>query len=581
MTGKLKVLLFGTHPNCYNGYCLVTYNIAKELAKKDDIELTIFAFQNFYMNQQHIKEREIPSNVYIYDAFANENPKGLGFGFEQVKDIVSMIEPDICVLYNDMVVVSTIMSKLKEIPNPTFKTMVYIDQVYLYQKNDYVKLLNESADYVLCFTPYWEEIAKGIGITKPTGFLQHGFDPLVNYPIPKMLARQYFGLKKDDFIIMNLNRNQPRKRWDICLQAFAEVVSRHINEPIKLLIATAVQGAWNLMEVYERELKKRGITLEDGMKHIILIDNPQQLSDEDVNILYNVANIGINTCDGEGFGLCNFQQAAIGIPQIVPNIGGFLDFFNKERAAVIEPKFNLYIDSGRDGVGGESQICHWEDFANALDNMYSNYEDATQMAQRARKYIIENYRWKDICDKFHKQLLEVCNKPEKNAPVNISMKLIEQWENELKENTTEVVETSVKPSVETSVETSVKPSVETSVKPSVETSVEPSVETSVKPSVETSVKPSVETSVKPSVETSVEDIEKIDFKEDSDEDEIIVPLKKRGVVKKTNKVEGKKKVTSEQTESLDKESLLALREKIDKLLVETSSKNKKTVKKKK
>lgn len=557
MTGKLKVLLFGTHPNCYNGYCLITYNIAKELAKKDDIELTIFAFQNFYMNQQHIKEREIPSNVYIYDAFANENPKGLGFGFEQVKDIVSMIEPDICVLYNDMVVVSTIMSKLKEIPNPTFKTMVYIDQVYLYQKNDYVKLLNESADYVLCFTPYWEEIAKGIGITKPTGFLQHGFDPLVNYPIPKMLARQYFGLKKDDFIIMNLNRNQPRKRWDICLQAFAEVVSRHINEPIKLLIATAVQGAWNLMEVYERELKKRGITLEDGMKHIILIDNPQQLSDEDVNILYNVANIGINTCDGEGFGLCNFQQAAIGIPQIVPNIGGFLDFFNKERAAVIEPKFNLYIDSGRDGVGGESQICHWEDFANALDNMYSNYEDATQMAQRARKYIIENYRWKDICDKFHKQLLEVCNKSEKNAPVNISMKLIEQWENELKENKFKENKTS-------DVETAVVD----------------------KADVETVVvdKSGVDTVVvdKSGVDTKVdEDIEKIDFKEDSDEDEIIVPLKKRGVVKKTNKVEGKKKVTSGQTESLDKESLLALREKIDKLLVETSSKNKKTVKKKK
>lgn len=536
MAGKTKVLFFGTHPSCYNGYCLITYNIAKELAKKDDIELTIYAFQNFYLNQQHIREREIPSNVYIYDAFANENPRGLGFGFDQVKDVVSMIEPDICVLYNDMVVVSNIMNKLKEIPNPTFKTMVYIDQVYLYQKNEYVKLLNESADYVLCFTPYWEEIARGIGIIKPTGFLQHGFDPLVNYPIPKMLARQYFGLKKDDFIIMNLNRNQPRKRWDICLQAFAEVVSRHLNEPIKLLIATAVQGAWNLMEVYERELKKRGITLEEGMKHIILIDNPQQLSDEDVNILYNVANVGINTCDGEGFGLCNFQQAAIGIPQIVPHIGGFLDFFNKERAAVIEPKFSLYIDSGRDGVGGESQLCHWEDFANALDNIYSNYDDALQMAQRARKYIIENYRWKDIGDKFHKQLLDVCKVSEQkkaDAPANISMKLIEQWEKELKENT-------------------------------------------------------------PIVKIE-EVVEKIDIKEES-EDEIIVPIKKRVVKKEPvkkedayikkkeetkarlkSKLEEKRKTT--ETDNLDKDSLLALREKIDKLLVESAPK--KQVKKKK
>jgi len=29
---------------------------------------------------------------------------------------------------------------------------------------------------------------------------------------------------------------------------------------------------------------------------------------------YIIADIGINTCDGEGFGLCNFEQAGIGIP---------------------------------------------------------------------------------------------------------------------------------------------------------------------------------------------------------------------------------------------------------------------------
>jgi hypothetical protein len=30
----------------------------------------------------------------------------------------------------------------------------------------------------------------------------------------------------------------------------------------------------------------------------------------------------------EGFGLCNFEHAALGIPQVVPRIGGFLDFFD-------------------------------------------------------------------------------------------------------------------------------------------------------------------------------------------------------------------------------------------------------------
>jgi len=287
---------------------------------------------------------------------------------------------------------------------------------------------------VLCFTPYWEGIAKDIGIKRPTGYLQHGFDPYVHYPIPKKLARQHFGLKADDYIIMNLNRNQPRKRWDVCLTAFAEVVSRHLDEPIKLLIATALTGAWSLIEVYERELKKRGITLEEGMKHIIVIDNPQQLSDEDVNILYNVANLGINTCDGEGFGLCNFQQAAIGIPQVVPEIGGFLDFFNSERAALVKPKFNLYIDSGRDGVGGESQICDWADFADAIDSMYSNQDEADKKAEASRKFILENYKWKDIGDKFYDIIRELCPVAKETIPVpeeDISLEQLKAWDKEL------------------------------------------------------------------------------------------------------------------------------------------------------
>lgn len=427
-----KVLFFGTHPSCYNGYCIVTYNLAKELAIRNDITMTLYAFQNFYSNAAHNKERELPPNVYIYDASANENPKSLGFGFDQVPSVVSGIEPDVCVIYNDMVVVSNIISKLVSIPDRKFKIIVYIDQVYLYQKAEYIKLLNEHSDYVLCFTPYWEGIAKEIGITKPTGFLRHGFDPYVHYPIPKHLARQHFGLKQEDFIIMNLNRNQPRKRWDVCLTAFAEVVSRHSDEPIKLLIATALNGAWNLLEIYERELKKRGVSLEEGMKHIIVIDNPQQLTDEDVNILYNVANIGINTCDGEGFGLCNFQQAAIGIPQIVPKIGGFLDFFTEDRSSLILPKFNLYIDSGRDGVGGESQICEWMDFADAIDVMYGNKEDAIKKAEEARKYIIENYKWKDIGDKFYDIVRELCPVPVPGeVEESVSLDQLEKWDKEL------------------------------------------------------------------------------------------------------------------------------------------------------
>lgn len=424
-----RVLFFGTHPYCYNGYCVVTHNLAKELAKKPDIQLTIYGFQNFYNNPKHMKEREIPRNVYVYDAHANETPKQMGFGFDQIPEFVAMNKPDVCVIYNDMVVVSNVLNKLKEArsampaPHNQFKVMVYIDQVYLHQKQEYIKRLNEDADYVLAFTPYWEGVAKELGITKPTGYLQHGFDPRVHFPVPKPLARQYFGLKKDDFIVLNLNRNQPRKRWDTCLQAYADFVSRHMVEPVKLLIATATTGAWNLLEIYERELKKRGFTLEEGMRHIILIDNPQQLADEDINILYNVADVGINTCDGEGFGLCNFEQAAIGTPQIVPHIGGFRDFFDEDNAMLVTPKLTFYIDSGRDGVGGEAQMCDWRDFSAALEKYYTDAKLRESHGLACRRRILRDYRWADLGERFYKQIKDTVGPASTSLPPSIPLNI--------------------------------------------------------------------------------------------------------------------------------------------------------------
>ncbi len=404
----MRVLFCGTHPYSTNGYSYVTIELAKEIAKRKDVKYSVFGFQNFgNTSEDHKNARKWPTNVFVYDAFANENPRQMGFGFDQIADFVTLNKPDVVVIYNDAIVVTNILEKLKTIKDRKFKIIVYFDQVYLHQKKEHIKKINDEADLVLAFTPYWEENMKKIGVSKPTDYLCHGFDKMVHYPVPKRLARQYFGLRPDDFIVMNLNRNQPRKRWDTCLQAWAEIVSRHIEEPIKLLIATAVNGAWNLIEVYERELGKRGLTLEQGMKHIVLIDNPQQLSDEEINILYNVADVGINTCDGEGFGLCNFQQAAIGIPQIIPYLGGFKQFFTKDNSLLVEPKFSFYVDASRDGVGGEALLCDWQDFADAIDLYYSDDDLRKSHGEICRRTFPEEYSWDKIEDRYYRILKRV------------------------------------------------------------------------------------------------------------------------------------------------------------------------------
>jgi glycosyltransferase involved in cell wall biosynthesis len=407
MSSKCRVLLFSTSFWQFNGYSSVGYELMKRWSKNDDLEITHWAFQNFYNNNNHKKNRQLPDNIQIYDAYANEKTKSLGFGFDEVTDFVTMNKPDVCIIYNDMVVVTNIINGLIKVPNRKFKIIVYMDQVYLCQKKEAIQVLNQYADFVVTFTPYWEQIAKQQGLTTSTDWVRHGFNPEIYYPVPQKLARLYFNLNQNDFIILNLNRNQPRKRWDLTMMAFAEVVSRHLEDPIKLLIGTSVSGSWNLLEIYEKELRKHGVSLEIGMKHIIMIDNPQQLSDEEINILYNTSDIHISTVDGEGIGLCSLQSAAIGKGQIAPFIGGHRDFLNKDCAILIEPKVQFYQTNQSDGVGGCAEICHHIDFSDAIENYYTNPEMSKVHGKIARDKILKDYKWDDIAQKFSDIIFKV------------------------------------------------------------------------------------------------------------------------------------------------------------------------------
>lgn len=426
LNAMLRVALFGTHPRQYNGYSKVVYELAQRLGvdSADDMSLYVFGFQNFYPEDNH--RRDVSPNVSVFDAFAEETPRQQGFGINAVKTFVEMCRPHVAVVYNDMAVLSAVINELRESPlRPTFKIIAYIDQVYPFQKRSFIQMINTHVDAAFLFTPGWRKCIQEQGLAVPCHCLPHGINVNTYFPIPTHVARRYFGLDPSDFIVMNLNRNQPRKRWDTCLKALAEIVHRQPESRIKLLVATQMTGAWDLVEMYERELKKRGLTLQQGMRHLIQVDAPQRLSDVETNILYNVADIGINTCDGEGFGLCNFEQAAIGIPQVVAAVGAFVELFDDECARLIQPRVAYYVDSSRDVVGGEAFLCDYADFADAIEEYYADPELKRRHGQNARDRLTRRYRWETIARHFsnvvHNIATKTTSSPE--TPVQTSVSL--------------------------------------------------------------------------------------------------------------------------------------------------------------
>lgn len=413
-----KVVVCGTHPKQYNGYSKVVYHLCKELSKHSDVELYVFGFQNIHNDAKrdviHSRERDLSYIKEVYDVLANESPRANGFGESLIVDYLNRVKPDIVIIYNDLVVISSLVNKIREIENRSFKVVPYIDIVYPNQKNNMFSFIANNIDGAFVFSEYWKsEIQVHMPESVKLHVVKHGFDTSMYYPIPKRVARLYFGISPSTFVILNLNRNQVRKRWDICIMAYVRFIKNHMNDDVKLMIATDLTGGWDLVDLMTSECRKAGISLDDFTKHLVVIDNAQRITDRDINVMYNVSDIGINTCDGEGFGLCNFEQAGIGAPQVVPKVGGFMDFFNSSNSVSIKPQWSYYSDSSRDSVSGEAHVCSVQDFADGLEYYYNNRSTIKAHGEKARANICSNYTWKSQTDKMYDVICSYC--PEKES----------------------------------------------------------------------------------------------------------------------------------------------------------------------
>ena len=392
---KLKFLLVSTHMHQFTGYSKVSHNMILELSKKPWLKMTHFGFQK--MPQVPPGYRPYPTNVDVYDAAEGEKPFQQGFGYAQLPDFIRRKEPNVVMIYNDLSVVSRFLEEIRKSGIPrNFKIWVYCDQVYNTQLQPFLDILNRDADLVFAFTPFWKKCLKEQGITRPMDVILHGYDKDKFFPVPRELARKQMNLSMDRFIILNLNRNQPRKRYDILIMAFVELVVKYPTKPIYLfcICDKGEKGGWDLFGLYKRELMLRKVPIEQYADRLMVSSVDMTFRDEDINMFYNVANIGINTADGEGFGLCQFEQMGVGVPQVVPDIGGFKEFCNSSNSMLVKPNVRYHLPMVYCPVGGEAQACNPHDVCLAIEEYVLNSSKVEEHGKVARETVLK-YTWQN------------------------------------------------------------------------------------------------------------------------------------------------------------------------------------------
>jgi hypothetical protein len=394
----MRFVLISTHVDQTTGYSKVVYNLLGQLATlSPQVKTYHFGFQR---HTSHSSIRTVPKGVISYDAAANEDPKEEGFGFNKIHEYLEMINPDIVMIYNDPLIIHRFIESMKfDKEKSTYKLWLYIDQVYEGIAKPLIESMNKNAHRIYCFTPYWADIYSKYGPFPDIRVLENAVDTTLFSKTPegaRSSVRSSMNLPSNAVLMINVNRNSQRKRHDLAIMGFTELITRDPSKPYYYMVVTGLngqQGAYHdIHRIFTMELNRRGVDPNDFAKRLMLVDtSAKALPDSAINELYNAADIGVNTSDGEGFGLCQIEHLYTGAPQLVTDIGTYRSFMDETVCGFVKPNDRIYF-SGVMPLGSWAPNFSYQEIADTMTKMI---ETLPALKKAAVDYKFKT--WKEVC----------------------------------------------------------------------------------------------------------------------------------------------------------------------------------------
>lgn len=315
------------------------------------------------------------------------------YGYDQVVPLIAAIKPELVFLLYDISFQVRYLEELhKASPQP--KVIIYSPVEAGPIAPEITQRLAGVSRYVL-FTEYGRtEIAKSLETLRiehpdfqfpELEVIPHGVDTDRFYPlgdddkeIPSRRIEARRVMKLDDadhlnaFIVLNANRNMPRKRIDITMQGFAQFArDKPANVKLYLHMATEDSG-WNVLILAKRYgiFDRLIMTQADNCR--------PQFSDQQLNLLYNACDVGITTTTSEAWGMVSFEHAATRAAQIIPRHTSLADLW-EGAAEFVDPVMTLTYP----GNLTDAHIVTPERVATALQRLYDDVEYRNALANAA------------------------------------------------------------------------------------------------------------------------------------------------------------------------------------------------------
>jgi glycosyltransferase involved in cell wall biosynthesis len=383
-----KILWYGD-ACCNTGFARVTHSVLDELQKEHEVHVLAI---NYSGDPHDYPYTVYPaSNVHCQDRF----------GIQRIPEILEKVKPDVFICLQDIWICNQVWERCQFLKHTLkFKFICYFpidSQTYL---PDMLRNIPEW-DMAITFTiECAHRILKHDIKPSRLGVLPHGVDIGKFTPGSRSEARKRFGIPEDKFIVLNGNRNQPRKRIDLTIKAFAKFAANKPDTMLYLHMGVKDMG-WDVIPLFKNEMRKVGV---DSTNRLILtahqINYTNAPSDETLNAIYNCCDVGINTADGEGWGLVSFEHASCKKPQVVPNHTACADIW--QGAAQLANVATWIIDKD---LGVERGLVDIDDVVAKLDELYyekSIYDEVADACFAVTQR--PEYRWEHVAAGFSKAI---------------------------------------------------------------------------------------------------------------------------------------------------------------------------------
>jgi len=396
---RLKIIAIGY--NTYGtGLTRVMHAIMRRLADRHEIHYLGIGYSG-----EIVRDR----GLTIYPT----NPKGGDvFAAFQAIRMIEEIHPSLIVILHDVWMFEYYLRLFKPYRNQ-LKIISYIplDGRII---NEDVAVALEECDCVVGYTRFFKNefdqafsrlVQKRGGNFPKVEIIPHGVDRERFHPSAELLKAQFasearanakrklfgdFAGLDSSIIVLNASRPDKRKRIDLTIAGFAKFAADKPDN-VRLCLHHGIRD-----ETVEHEVMT--LLHRYGVADRAFL-NPLPggvVNDEQLNLLYNACDIGINTSMGEGWGLVSLEHAATGAVQMVPDHSACKEIWSGRGELI--PVVRNYIPEFTVLEMGEVSA---DGVAKSLDRLYTDRNHQQELAAAGYKLTqMEEYSWDSVARQF-------------------------------------------------------------------------------------------------------------------------------------------------------------------------------------